>query len=359
VSEQPSVNFHLHLFRGRNEAGARVDFEQMIGRLVAATTGREASLSAPDRADWGIDVLVGDLNGQATIWQVKYFSRGIGESQRSKIRRSFDTVMKRAAEKGFQVDRWVLCIPASMDPDARQWWDDWQAAQHRATGVDIELWDENKLRGLLLSPAAEDVYRHYYAPGLGKPFPIRRLVVLGAVGVFAAAFLSVGVWQLVAVNGTGPVTVSALPRQPTPRTQQEWATDVNAECRLTEPTLEADVTAVTGLPKSAFESVPIDSRIPKSLERLSADAAEITHLFRQVFPLPSSPDADVSQWLSDLKNRDATLAKATMYSKEISTSTSLASYFERVPAAVYLDEFVLQTDSMRSLAAKLAIGNCV
>src|SRR5258707_9959681 len=149
-------------------------------------------------------------------------------------------------------------------------------------------------------------------------WPLGRRLTFSALGLLAVTAMSVTAWQLVAA--TAPSS------QPTPRTQREWAADVNAECRLTEPTLDTDIKAVTDLPPSAFVSVPIDPRIPKALERLTADEAEITHLFRQVFPAPSSPDAAVKQWLSALSDRDLTLSKATKYSQEISTDSSLLSY---------------------------------
>lgn len=202
------------------------------------------------------------------------------------------------------------------------------------------------------------VHRNLYPPKLSG-LSVRQLLTFSALGIFVAAFLSVGAWQLIDANGGGPSIPPAPSRQATPRTQQEWAADVNAECRLTEPTLDADVKAVTDLPPSAFESVPIDSRIPRALQRLKADESEITHLFRQVFPLPSKPSAAVGQWLSALSDRDMALSKATVYAQKISTSSSLLSYGERIPAAIYLDKFVSQTNNMRPLAAQLDIPNCV
>lgn len=187
----------------------------------------------------------------------------------------------------------------------------------------------------------------------------RRLIALATLGVFAAAALSAGAWRLVAANGNGPGNGPVAARQVTLWTQQQWAKDVNAECRLTEPTLDKDLSSVTDLPPSAFESVPIDSRIPRGFQQLSADEAEITHLFQQVFPPPANPSATVRQWLSDLSDRDVTLSKATEYAKKISTDSSLISYAERIPTAYYVDKFVAQTKNLRPIAAQLGIPNCV
>lgn len=135
----------------------------MLGLLVQATHG-EASLVSANPGDWGIDVLVGDLHGRVTIWQAKYFIREFAGSQEDQVRKSFAAALKAAGQQGHTVNRWVLCIPSSMDPKATRWWQGWKAARQRETGVIIDLWDETELRRLLLLPAAGHVRRHYYNP---------------------------------------------------------------------------------------------------------------------------------------------------------------------------------------------------
>jgi hypothetical protein len=156
------INFFVHQVRTA-KSGASEDFEQMLGLLVQATHG-EASLVFANPGDWGIDVLVGNLHGQVTIWQAKYFVQGFKKSQEDQVRKSFASALKAAGEHGYTVDRWVLCIPSSMDPGATQWWQGWKAARQRETGVIIDLWDETELRRLLLRREAEHVRRHYFNP---------------------------------------------------------------------------------------------------------------------------------------------------------------------------------------------------
>ena len=111
------ITFAVHQVRA-GQAGASEDFEQMLGLLVRATSGREANLIFANPGDWGIDVLVGDLHGRVTVWQAKYFARGVGRSQQGQIRSSFASAVRAAADHGYALERWVLCIPASMDgPD--------------------------------------------------------------------------------------------------------------------------------------------------------------------------------------------------------------------------------------------------
>lgn len=155
------INFIVHEVRA-GQQGAREDFEQMLGLLVQATHG-DAHLVFANPGDWGIDVLVGNLSGQATIWQAKYFIRGFREPQKSQVGESFRSAMQNSARHGYTVDRWILCVPLSLDPPSMRWWQHWQAGREREhPGVSIELWDENKLRSLLITPEASYVRRAYY-----------------------------------------------------------------------------------------------------------------------------------------------------------------------------------------------------
>ncbi len=156
------INFAAHQARA-GITGAREDFEQMLGLLVRATSG-EANLVFANPGDWGIDVVVGNLLGRVTVWQAKYFAGGVARRQQRQISASFDSARKAAAEHAYTLERWVLCIPASMDGPTLQWWHGWKAAHEQDTGVRIELWDETRLRELLLRPEAADVRRHYYNP---------------------------------------------------------------------------------------------------------------------------------------------------------------------------------------------------
>ena len=163
------ITFASHQARA-GMAGASEDFEQMLGLLVRATSG-DANLVFANPGDWGIDVLVGDLRGQVTVWQAKYFTRGVGRRQQAQIAESFASALGASARHGYVMGRWVLCIPASMDGPTTQWWQAWKIVQQRDAGVVIDLWDETRLRELLLMPEAANVRRHYYNPYLhdGRP----------------------------------------------------------------------------------------------------------------------------------------------------------------------------------------------
>jgi hypothetical protein len=194
------INFAVHQVRA-GRAGASEDFEHMLGLLVRATSGGEARLVFANPGDWGIDVLVGDLNGSVSVWQAKYFVQGVGGSQQDQIRSSFASAVRAAKSHGYVLDRWVLCIPVSLDGPATQWWQGWKARQERSSGVVMELWDETRLRELLLRPESADVYRHYYAPfpGRRKPrislgVPLHaRLAIMTATLMITAGGIAAGV----------------------------------------------------------------------------------------------------------------------------------------------------------------------
>ena len=168
---EPPINFAAHQFRAGNMAGARDDFEQMLAMLISAIYPGARAIAA-NPGDWGIDVLLGELSGLVIIWQSKYFWPAVTRSSQAQIRESFDSALAAAERNGYRVRRWVLCVPASMDPDTARWWDRWRARRQRDTGVLIDLWHETTLREMLVRPDAAHVRRHYYDPY--DPQPVQR-----------------------------------------------------------------------------------------------------------------------------------------------------------------------------------------
>jgi hypothetical protein len=205
ASGEPPINFAAHQFRAGNMAGARDDFEQMLAMLIAAIHPGARAIAA-NPGDWGIDVLLGELSGLVVIWQSKYFWPAVTHSAQAQIRESFDSAVKAADRNGYRLDRWILCVPSSMDPATAQWWDKWRVRRQRETGVSIDLWHETVLRGLLIKPDGAHVRRHYYDPYVPAQVPraplreieedvaadldralfIRQLVAAGHVEVAAA-----------------------------------------------------------------------------------------------------------------------------------------------------------------------------
>ncbi|MFJ1847660.1 hypothetical protein [Streptomyces sp. NPDC088146] len=72
--------------------------------------------------------------------------------------------LKAAAANGYTIERWILCIPSSMDGPAAHWWDGWKKRQEETHDISVELWDETELVRRLLSPTGDQVRRAYYEP---------------------------------------------------------------------------------------------------------------------------------------------------------------------------------------------------
>lgn len=141
--------------------GAREKFERLIAQLVRLQFQTARKIEAKP-GDWGLDVVVGDIDGVISVWQSKFFIDGVGDSQKTQIRDSFKQVVVQAKERGFSVDVWTLCIPVDLDAEALKWWTAWKRKKTREAGVRIELWDRTELEGLLLSPDAQAIRAAYF-----------------------------------------------------------------------------------------------------------------------------------------------------------------------------------------------------
>jgi hypothetical protein len=160
--------------------GARETFERLIAQLVRLQHRTVRKVEA-NPGDWGLDVIVGELDEVMSVWQSKFFIDGVGDAQHAQIRESFAQVVKQAGERGFTVDVWTLCIPVDLDAASLKWWTGWKTRKSRDTGVRIELWDRTELEHLLLSLDAADLRAAYFpgqapgAPAVAGPLPVHEL----------------------------------------------------------------------------------------------------------------------------------------------------------------------------------------
>ena len=176
------VNFKvLDTSQGGRPAAQKI-FEDLVVDIVCVLHPDARSIEA-NPGDWGIDVIVGSLQGDVHVWQAKYFIDGVGESQKSQIREAYRQVVKRAREQQFTLVSWTLCIPVAMDPAAARWWDRWMSRQ--VDGVRIGLWQENHLRRMLLSEQHRDVYKAYFESDPAKARAAREHPYRALIGQMA------------------------------------------------------------------------------------------------------------------------------------------------------------------------------
>jgi hypothetical protein len=170
------ISFHQLIGAGGKD-GARETFERLIAQLVRLQYQAVKRVEA-NPGDWGLDVVVGEIDDVLSVWQAKFFIDGVGDVQKGQIRESFGQVTAKAKEEGFEVDVWTLCIPVDLDTDALAWWAGWKRRQEKEHGVRIELWDRTALEAVLLAPDAASIRAGFFpalAPAGTAPPPVHEL----------------------------------------------------------------------------------------------------------------------------------------------------------------------------------------
>lgn len=165
----PSVLFGRFLYDQGSEAAARIAFQTLVTELVAVRYPMANEVAGPGGSDWGIDTYVGQLDDSIAVWQSKFFLDWKGEDQRGQVRKSFNELLKKATEEGFQVDAWMLCVPCVLPPQEQQWFDSWAArmkTKYKTTR--IELWNGIELRRKLLQHDAATVRNEYFPEITGQ-----------------------------------------------------------------------------------------------------------------------------------------------------------------------------------------------
>lgn len=205
-----NVNFRvLELGPGAKPGGQKL-FEDLIVDLVGVLHPTARSIE-PNPGDWGIDVIVGKLDrgSDVHIWQAKYFIDGCAKAQQAQIRDAYTSAVTKAKEKKYKLVGWTLCIPVAMDPATARWWDGW--VKRQKDGVDIVLWQENHLRGMLMADDNRHVYVAYFGQAGGVPSnPItRRLQALDEqAGADLDAALFVRQLREAGLDTTGQLTAA-------------------------------------------------------------------------------------------------------------------------------------------------------
>jgi hypothetical protein len=165
-----SINFYALIGDG-GKAGAREVFERLVVQLVRLQHRTMRIKANP--GDWGIDALVGELDGgTVAVWQAKFFIDGAGQGQQGQIRESFEAAIAAAEKEGHTLGAWTLCMPVSFDAPTAKWWSSWRRRMKTKHGVRIELWDDTELEALLLTPDATHVRDAYFhTPAVSLPCP--------------------------------------------------------------------------------------------------------------------------------------------------------------------------------------------
>jgi hypothetical protein len=155
---------HALIARIGNEAGAREEFARLTAALAELTT--RVRRIREDPGDWGIDSFAGRLDEgeDVAVWQAKFFTYRIAETQKQQIRDSFTMARTTAAGRGHRLVQWTLVIPLNMSAPETKWWDGWKGRQEEDHGLRIELWDRHRIETLLRLPDAERIDAEFFPP---------------------------------------------------------------------------------------------------------------------------------------------------------------------------------------------------
>jgi hypothetical protein len=98
--------------------------------------------------DGGIDAYKGEFSkdGQLTVYQSKYFTKVWTDSQKQKIRESFE---RASQSNDFTLAEWFLCIPVRPARQDLRWFDEWRKKQ--PVPIPIDLIDGDDLTKMLAS----------------------------------------------------------------------------------------------------------------------------------------------------------------------------------------------------------------
>jgi hypothetical protein len=155
----------------------------LVTDLVKLEHPTADEVAAAGGQDWGIDTFVGSFDDTVTVWQSKFFLEWSGETQRKQLRESFKQIVGKAAENKIKLDAWTLCIPCTLSPDERKWFDTWAAKQRREHSITVRIWGGMDLRHKLMRADAADVLRSYFETGTGEP-TVEELQVTEDLGEF-------------------------------------------------------------------------------------------------------------------------------------------------------------------------------
>lgn len=70
------------------------------------------------QGDGGIDVFIVDINTSMDVYKCKFFIDGIGASQKTQIKCSFEKAM---SEYENSINNWVLCVPCELTRQNYEW----------------------------------------------------------------------------------------------------------------------------------------------------------------------------------------------------------------------------------------------
>ncbi|MBX7105119.1 MAG: hypothetical protein K1X57_13620 [Gemmataceae bacterium] len=197
---------HLPLLYG--DPGARGVFEEIVVHLVRCERPDTERVRIV-RGDGGIDAHEGKLTDPTgvDVFQVKYFPKEIGDSQKAQIRDAFKTVREAT---DYKARSWTLCLPIDLGIQEKIWFQNWRNSV-ADSGVSIRTpWGAFELEGLLFQKKNQHLIDRFFEQG--------HQTINAAVFIQSKDAISISEKDAVKIgpNGitiVGPTVVDAAPPQ--------------------------------------------------------------------------------------------------------------------------------------------------
>ena len=170
-----SLNHYWESFirKLKGKPGSRDNFENLMLELLKAEyPEKEVHRVASSPGDGGIDILVQQDNG-IDIYQCKFFTDELSDSQRNQIRKSFNKAME---DKGVTVLRWFLCMPREQELEEISWVHNFIKKRSDNYGVEIHFIYGTEITNLM-EAVAPNLIEKYFTITPKKIFTNKALIV--------------------------------------------------------------------------------------------------------------------------------------------------------------------------------------
>jgi hypothetical protein len=124
----------------------RQAFEEIVATMLRMIVPGSRRVRV-HKGDGGVDVYSGNYgeDGEADVYQIKYFSSVWGDAQKRQIRDAYETARDNA---DYRLGKWTLCVPLRLTKGDLRWFDEWRAGQQG----EIALLDGDDLTTMLQQP---------------------------------------------------------------------------------------------------------------------------------------------------------------------------------------------------------------
>jgi hypothetical protein len=141
----------------------KVAFNEIVESLLRGEFGAEAVSPFDAQGRLHVDGAAAGLAARVTFYEPKYFLRRWCSFKRQQIREAFQQTLGQKGSGGSW--RWALCVPATLAPEDRRWFEHWRQGQPAA----IELLAGPELLQLLQAPGGRSALERMHAWGVTIP----------------------------------------------------------------------------------------------------------------------------------------------------------------------------------------------